>query len=152
MGIPHRETNLVLLLMEESQIKSKTVMGWNWGKKKEGIFCTVYFLRRKLFLHLCFISLYSVINTISEHTYFYISKNIFSYTFVACFVFYFFSALYHHIKEIQYKRCCLNCLINWYIWSLQKIRKPNHSHIKSDIDVNLSTSESLEAMFNMLLK
>ena len=112
LGIPHRETNLVLLLMEESQIKSKTVMGWNWGKKKEGIFCTVYFLRRKLFLHLCFISLYSVINTISEHTYFYISKNIFSYTFVACFVFYFFSALYHHIKEIQYKRCCLNCLIN----------------------------------------
>ena len=112
LGIPHRETNLVLLLMEESQIKSKTVMGWNWGKKKEGIFCTVYFLRRKLFLHLCFISLYSVTNTISEHTYFYISKNIFSYTFVACFVFYFFSALYHHIKEIQYKRCCLNCLIN----------------------------------------
>ena len=89
-------------------------------------------------------------NTISEYTYFYISKSIFSYTFVA--FFFFFSVLYHHIKEIQYKRCCLNCLINWYVWSWQKIRKPNHSYIKSDINVNLSTSESLEAMFNMLLK
>ena len=29
--------------------------------------------------------MYSVLNTLSEYTYFYISKNITSYTFVACF-------------------------------------------------------------------
>ena len=39
-----RETNFVLQLMQESQIKSKTVLRWNSPKKKEGIFCTVYFL------------------------------------------------------------------------------------------------------------
>ena len=32
-----RETNLVLQLMQESQIKSKTVMSWSSQKKKEGI-------------------------------------------------------------------------------------------------------------------
>ena len=31
---------------------------------------------------LCFISMYSVLNTLSEYTYFYISKNITSYTFL----------------------------------------------------------------------
>ena len=42
-----RETNLVLQLIQESQIKSKTVMSWSSLKKKEGIFCTVYFVRGK---------------------------------------------------------------------------------------------------------
>ena len=39
-----RETNLVLQLIKESQIKSKTVMSWISLKKKEDIFCTVYFV------------------------------------------------------------------------------------------------------------
>ena len=43
------ETNLVLQLLKESQIKSKTVMSWNSQKKKEGIFCTSYFVQRKSF-------------------------------------------------------------------------------------------------------
>ena len=34
---------------------------------------------------MCFISMYTVLNTLSEYTYFYISKSITSYTFVACF-------------------------------------------------------------------
>ena len=42
-----RETNLVLQVMEESKIKSKTVMSWSSRKKKEGIFCIVYFVERK---------------------------------------------------------------------------------------------------------
>ena len=42
-----REKNLVLQLIQESQIKSKTVMSWSSLKKKEGIFCTVYFVRGK---------------------------------------------------------------------------------------------------------
>ena len=44
-----RETNLVLQLIKESQIKIKTVMSWSLRKKKEGIFCTVYFVRREFF-------------------------------------------------------------------------------------------------------
>ena len=44
-----REMNLVFQLKVESQIKSKTVMNWSSPKEKEGIFCTVYFARRKFF-------------------------------------------------------------------------------------------------------
>ena len=65
-----RETNLVLQPIEESQIKSKTVMSWSSRKKKEGIFCTVCFVRRKFFKHMCFILIYSVLNTHLEYTYF----------------------------------------------------------------------------------
>ena len=44
-----REANLALQLMQEWQIKSKTVMSWSSRKKKEGIFYTVYFVRREFF-------------------------------------------------------------------------------------------------------
>ena len=44
-----REINLVLQLIYESQIKSKTVMSWSSRKKKRGHFCTGYFFRRKFF-------------------------------------------------------------------------------------------------------
>ena len=44
-------------------IKSKTVMNWGSGKKKEWIFCNV-------FSHLCFNSMYSVPNKLSKHIYF----------------------------------------------------------------------------------
>ena len=43
-------------------------------KKKEGIFRTVYFVRREFFQDLCFISMYSVMNTLYVYTYFYIQK------------------------------------------------------------------------------
>ena len=49
------------------------------AKRKESIFCTVYFVRRKFFKNLWFISMHSVLNTLSEYTYFYKSKNITSY-------------------------------------------------------------------------
>ena len=39
-----REKNLLLELLQELQIKSKTVMSWSSRKKKKGIFCTVYFV------------------------------------------------------------------------------------------------------------
>ena len=51
----------------------------------------------KLFQHLCFVTMYTVLNTLSEHTYFYISKNIFSYTFFAC------------IKIVENLQCILKC-------------------------------------------
>ena len=37
-----RETILVLQLIQESRINSKTVMNWSSRKKKEGTFCNVY--------------------------------------------------------------------------------------------------------------
>ena len=52
-----RETNFVLQLIQESKIKSKTVVSWSLQKKKEGIFWTIYFAQRKNFQHLCFISM-----------------------------------------------------------------------------------------------
>ena len=58
------------------QIKSKTVMSWGLRKKIERIFCIVYFVQRKIFYHLCFISMYGVLNTLSEYTYFCISKTL----------------------------------------------------------------------------
>ena len=68
-----REMNLVLQLIQESQIKSKTVMSWRSQKKKEGIFCAVYFVWREFvfFKDLYVILMYSVLlNTLSEYTYF----------------------------------------------------------------------------------
>ena len=50
-------------------------MSWSSRKKKEGIFYTVYFGRKKLFWDLCFISIYCVLNDISEYKS-YISKTI----------------------------------------------------------------------------
>ena len=44
-----RETDVVLQAIKELQIKSKTVMSRNSLKEKQGIFCTVYFVRRKFF-------------------------------------------------------------------------------------------------------
>ena len=56
METPHivLKTNLVLQLIQELQIKSKTVMSWSSGKKKDGIFCTAYFVRRKFYLTFVF--------------------------------------------------------------------------------------------------
>ena len=85
METPHivLKTNLVLQLIQELQIKSKTVMSWSSGKKKDGIFCTAYFVRRKFYLtFVFFFSMYSVLHTLSEYTYFYIIKK---YCFIHCF-------------------------------------------------------------------
>ena len=75
-----RETNLVLKLKN----KSKTMMSLSSRKKKNRAFLYPLFFRRNFFQHLRFISMYSVLNTLSECTYFYISKNINLYTF--CFL------------------------------------------------------------------
>ena len=40
-------------------------------KKKERTFCNVYFVRRKLFKHLYFTSMYSILNKLSEYIYIY---------------------------------------------------------------------------------
>ena len=53
------------------------------ASKKRGFF--VLFVRRKYFSHLCFMSMYSVLNTLAEYTIFYISKNNTSCTFLLVF-------------------------------------------------------------------
>ena len=79
------ETSLALQLILKSQIKSKTVMSWSSQTKKEDNICTVSFARRKFF-NIFFISMYSVMNTLSEYAVFYISKNITLYTFLLVFI------------------------------------------------------------------
>ena len=80
-----RETNLVLQVISESQIKSKTTMSWNSQKKKESTFCTVYFVRRKFF-SICVLSQYIVywIHFQNIHTFTY-EKNYFIH--FCCFFF-----------------------------------------------------------------
>ena len=45
-------------------------MSWSSPKKKVCIFFNVNFMRRKFLWHLCFVSMYSVLNKLSEHIYF----------------------------------------------------------------------------------
>ena len=54
-----RDTKLVLQLIQESQIKSKSIMSWSSRRKKEGIFCDVYFAQREFFKN-CVLSQYIV--------------------------------------------------------------------------------------------
>ena len=95
-----RETNLVLKLIEESEIKSKTDELELAQEKRRHflyrLFCPNFFA---VVEDLCHISICSVLNILSEYTYFYISKTYFhiknyhillhisvsSYSFVACF-------------------------------------------------------------------
>ena len=72
-----RERNLVLQLIKKSQIKSKTVMNWSLRKKKEDIFCNAYFNQWEFFKLMCFISMFSALNTLPEYAYFYTSKKTF---------------------------------------------------------------------------
>ena len=44
-------------------------MSWSL-LEKNGTFCTAYFIRRKFFKNLCFISMYRVLNKLSEYTIF----------------------------------------------------------------------------------
>ena len=70
-----RETNLVLQLILESQIKSKTVMSWGSRNKKEFLFFNICVLSQ------CIV--YQI--KLSQYTYFYISINITSYTILLVF-------------------------------------------------------------------
>ena len=75
-----RETNF-----KKQRIKSKTVMSWISWKKKECILWEVYFVWKTFLQHLCFISMHTVLDKLSEYTYFYIPKNITLYTFLLVF-------------------------------------------------------------------
>ena len=55
-------------------------MSWNTQKKKEGFFVPFILSQGIFFWNLCFVSMYTVLNALSEYKHFYISKNIISYT------------------------------------------------------------------------
>ena len=86
-----RETRLVLRLKEESQIKSKTEMSCSSRKKKRVHFLYRLFCPKEIFFNICFLpqcihNVYlNVLNTLSEYTYFYISKKHYVIYFFACF-------------------------------------------------------------------
>ena len=50
-----REINLVFQLIYKWHIKSKTAMSWSLWKKREGIFCSVYFVKIKKQTFLTFV-------------------------------------------------------------------------------------------------
>ena len=80
-----RETNLVLQLIYKSQTKSKTDKLELTIEKRTFFVYVVYFVCLKEFLfNICVLSQFSVLNTLSENTYFNIPKNT-SYTFVVPF-------------------------------------------------------------------
>ena len=60
-------------------------MSWSSRKKIQGIFAPFILSEENTFQDLCFISMYSVLNTLSEYTSFCISKNITSDTFLLVF-------------------------------------------------------------------
>ena len=51
-----RKTNLVLQLIQESQIKSKTVMSWSARKKKKRAFFSPFILCQGSFFKICVLS------------------------------------------------------------------------------------------------
>ena len=61
-----RETNLVLWLIQEWQIKSKTVTSWSPRKKRKCFFVIFISSERNFFKNLCFISMCSVLNEYAE--------------------------------------------------------------------------------------
>ena len=72
------------------------------AKEKRRHFLYRWFWPKEFFFNMFFISLYSVLNTLSEYTYFYLSKNITSYIFL----------LFRKIIE------SLQCIMKHY-WAIQ---------------------------------
>ena len=66
------------------KLKGKTIMSWS-SRKRRGNFLYRLFCTKGNFLRFTFYLNYSVLKTLSENTYFCTSKNITSYTSVACF-------------------------------------------------------------------
>ena len=58
-----RDINLVLQLIQESQIKSKTVMSWSWRKKKRTFFVLFFVWRNVLSQFVVYWIHFQIINT-----------------------------------------------------------------------------------------
>ena len=60
-------------------------MSWSSQKKKDGIFIPFIVSKEMLLIFVFYLNENSVSNKLSEYTYFYISKNVTSYTFLLVF-------------------------------------------------------------------
>ena len=100
------------------------------AKERRGHFLYRLFCPKEFFQQLCFISMYSVLNTLSEYKCFYISKNTISYTFFL--VFKIFESLQCILKILlfQQKSFTINC-----------IRKNSH-HKKLQFKQNKTQNEA----------
>ena len=81
--IPHTalERRTVYFCLYKNR-KLKVKLWWAGAREsKKRAFFVPFILSEGNFFNICFNSVYSVLNTLSEFTYFYISKNINSYTF-----------------------------------------------------------------------
>ena len=132
-----KETNLALQLILISQIEDKTVMSWKSRERKEWLFLKVYFVLRKYLQRLYFISMYRVLNKLSEYIYFYISKSITLLLFCLLLILSkaFSVSLNHHVKSyscdqkytklehLQMQMVVLNFMRNGLVF--YKLRKSN---------------------------
>ena len=68
-------------LYKNHKLKVKLWLVGACERTKRTFFCTIYFVQKKFFQHLYFISMYNVLNKLSEYTDFSGSKSITSYIF-----------------------------------------------------------------------
>ena len=82
----HTSREWTLCFSSNKNLKLKSKPWWIGARerKKRCIFCNVYFVLKNFF-NICVLSQYMFLNKLSKYRYFYISKIISSYTFVACF-------------------------------------------------------------------
>ena len=75
----------ILCFSSYKNLKVKLLLAGACKRKKRAFFVPLILSEVDLFKHLCIISMYGVLNTLSEYTYFYVSKNITSYKFLLVF-------------------------------------------------------------------
>ena len=67
-----RQTNLVLQLIEESRIKSKTLMSWNRERKNKAFFVPFILSKRNFLISVFFLDVYCIEHTFRIYIYIYI--------------------------------------------------------------------------------
>ena len=106
-----------LCLSSYKNHKSKVKLWWAGAcKRKKRAFFVSFMLSEGIFLsYLCFISMYSVLNTLSEYAYFYISKNI-SYNFLLVFkIVESLQCILKHRKLDKHKLVSKSCSVQWCV-------------------------------------
>ena len=97
-------------------------------KKTEGIFLYSLFCPKENFQDFCFISMYSILNTLSEYICFCISKNIISHTFVACFQNCRKPKVYiNNMLGVATNTQCMHKIKNWTLLKNAKQKENNKS-------------------------
>ena len=75
LKITHAVLERRTLNFSSSKNRKLVKLWWVWAReRKKRAFLVPFILSNRKFLHLCFISMYSVLNTLSDYKYFYISK------------------------------------------------------------------------------